>query len=99
MRLTSCQPAGVATMNPRSRSCGVPVEGQYTSLRTPWQSVTHTREEPSPVLTTSLALEVQVGAMPGEPGAVLLVGMGAEGLEKYGFGARGLARTIGHVFG
>src|SRR6516164_4053018 len=39
----------------------------------PQPSVTHTRLVPSPVVTMSFALEVQVGREPGPPGAIAIV--------------------------
>src|ERR1700751_1769103 len=41
----------------------------------PYPSVTQVRLGPRAVVTTSLALEVQVGAPPGQPGARTRVGM------------------------
>src|SRR3569623_2961289 len=58
-------------MKPRSRSCGWPVDGQYTSLTMPKPKVAQIRLEPSAVDTRSLALDVQVGGTPGAPGASL----------------------------
>jgi hypothetical protein len=45
------------------------VDGQNTSLMTPWPIVAHSRAGPSEVVTKSLSLLDHVGGIPGAPKA------------------------------
>src|SRR5664279_1732113 len=58
---TSTHQPSPATMNPRSRICGSPVEGQYTSDTMPCPSVAHTRAAPSDVVTASFGAAAMNG--------------------------------------
>ena len=58
---TSTHQPSPATMKPRSRICGSPVEGQYTSDTMPCPTVAHTRAEPSDVVTTSFGAAARNG--------------------------------------
>src|SRR5580698_2832040 len=68
----------------------------------PYPIVTQTRLVPSAVVTTSLALEVQVGRIPGAPGAVVRLGIATllvlrrcAGACGPGFGPGGLDKVPG----
>src|SRR5664280_1028791 len=58
---TSTHQPSPATMNPRSRICGSPVEGQYTSDTMPCPSVAHTRAAHSDVVTESFGAAASNG--------------------------------------